>query len=124
VATSALGTITVTAYSNNTCTVLAGGTLTNNALTANAGVVDYTAIQDTIAETIYIKGVYTDTNGFIIPSQCSSPIIVRPGIVSNLIVTQAPSSDGVPTVPLKVQPILSNGWIFNLYILFRQCMYK
>jgi hypothetical protein len=106
VASIAVGNVKVTAYANSTCTVLSSSSLSNSSVNAVAGVADFNTSVYTTAETIYLKGQYTD-GSFFVSSSCSSPVIISPSTPTGLLVTQAPSSLAIPNVILTQQPILS-----------------
>jgi hypothetical protein len=112
IATAAAGQVNITAYANNTCSVLASASLSNSSNTATAGVADFNSVTYQISGTIYIKGQYSDGTYFV-ESPCSSPIIISPAQAAGFLITQAPSTLALPGVALTSQPILSLVDVYN-----------
>ena len=103
-ATLSTNAITLTAYTNNTCTAAATGNLVAAARTVNAaaGVASFSGVNYTRAEMVYLGA-----SGTGLTSACSSAISVAPGAASVLALTVQPSNTAQAGSALATQPRLN-----------------
>ncbi|TRZ52543.1 hypothetical protein D4S03_03270 [bacterium] len=94
-------TITLSAYTDNVCTVAAVGTFTGTLTKAEvSGVADFAVngVNYQKAETIYLKG----SDG--VRTKCSSAVVVSPNLAETLTFDQVPVGGNQATAILSTQP--------------------
>jgi alpha-tubulin suppressor-like RCC1 family protein len=98
---SATNSITLGAYTNNTCTASAGGTFTatTNPVPASSGVAAFTGVSDTTVGTLYLGAVASG-----LTTGCSNAVVMTQG---QLAFTTQPTSTGYAGIQLAAQPKVS-----------------
>ena len=98
---TATDSIVFSAFTNSTCTVAAGGTLSPSSptLSASSGLASFTSLSYSAAGTIYLKATATG-----LTSSCSQAIVVTAATATQLAFSVQPASTGVVGTNFSVQP--------------------
>lgn len=96
--------VTLSAFSDSSCTVSAGGTLSaaTNPMAASGGVVNFSAVKINTPQTIYLKATATG-----LAAACSSAVQVYPSVPARLEFSTQPSASATAGVVLASQPVVS-----------------
>lgn len=104
VVSAANNSITLAAYSDSTCSTVAGGSLsaTSNPLSAAGGIANFAGVSATHSQTIYLKA---SASGLV--SACSTSVQVNPNVPTKLSFQTQPSNTATAGTALSVQPRVS-----------------
>ncbi len=99
---SSTGTVNLSAFTNSTCTLAAGGTLNSNSIAAVAGIATFSGMDYNIAETIYLRA----SSGVLTVDCQPVAINVSPGAAAKVVFTTYPGSPYNEDTDFAIQPIV------------------
>jgi hypothetical protein len=99
--TTSAAVITLTAYTNSTCTVAAGGTLNGGSATASSGVATFSGVDYSANGTIFLRA----STGAL-TTACSGGVGIGIGPASQLVFSTEPSNTATAGTDFATQPVV------------------